>query len=226
MARVEALSIVDALAAELRQRVFSGDLTHSDALTEAEVARTYEVARPTAKAAIEKLVGEGLLQRSAHKTARVLQLGPGDVRDIYRTRAGLESQVLRELARNNVVPADAVAANSEIATLTDGAPLSVVEPDMRFHTSLVDAAGSPRTSRIFRTLVSEVRLCMVQVQGKHLLTTSSIVAEHRQILEALADGDGERAVAVLTGHLSRARERLAAALGGEPEPAAAPPDPA
>ena len=52
MARVEALSIVDALAAELRQRVFSGDLTHSDALTEAEVARTYEVARPTAKAAI------------------------------------------------------------------------------------------------------------------------------------------------------------------------------
>ncbi|NKU38647.1 FCD domain-containing protein, partial [Rhodococcus hoagii] len=116
--------------------------------------------------------------------------------------------------------------NSEIATLTDGAPLSVVEPDMRFHTSLVDAAGSPRTSRIFRTLVSEVRLCMVQVQGKHLLTTSSIVAEHRQILEALADGDGERAVAVLTGHLSRARERLAAALGGEAEPAAAPPDPA
>ncbi|WP_420881582.1 GntR family transcriptional regulator [Rhodococcus sp. (in: high G+C Gram-positive bacteria)] len=225
MGRVEALSIVDALAAELRQRVFAGDLTHAAALTETEIARAYEVARPTAKAAIEKLVGEGLLRRSAHKTARVLHLGPDDVRDIYRTRAGLESQVLRELARNRVVPPDAVTANAEIAALTDGAPLSVVEPDMRFHTSLVDAVGSPRTSRIFRTLVSEVRLCMVQVQGKHLLTTSSIVAEHQQILDALSAGDGGRAVAVLTEHLGRARERLAAVLGGESGPDAALPDP-
>lgn len=222
MGRVSALSIVDALAAELRQRVFSGDLTHADALTENEVARTYEVARPTAKAAIEKLVGEGLLQRGAHKTARVLHLGPDDVRDIYRTRAGLESQVLRALARTRTVPADAAAANTEIAALADSAPLSVVEPDMRFHTSLVDAVGSPRTSRIFRTLVSEVRLCMVQVQGKHLLTTSSIVAEHQQILDALGDGDGERAVAVLTDHLGRARDRLATVLDGSAGPTTSP----
>ncbi|QBJ96578.1 GntR family transcriptional regulator [Rhodococcus sp. ABRD24] len=223
--RVAALSIVDALAAELRQRVFAGDLTHADALTEAEVARTYEVARPTAKAAIEKLVGEGLLQRGTHKTARVLRLGPDDVRDIYRTRAALESQVLQQLAENRTVPAEAVAANAEIAALKDSAPLSIVEPDMRFHTSLVDAVGSPRTSRIFRTLVSEVRLCMVQVQGKHLLTTSSIAAEHQQILDAIGDGDGDRAVAILTGHLGRARERLAAVLGGESGREAALPEP-
>ncbi|CAM2961760.1 GntR family transcriptional regulator [Prescottella defluvii] len=216
--RVSALSIVDALAAELRQRVFAGDLTHADALTEAEIARTYEVARPTAKAAIEKLVGEGLLQRGAHKTARVLHLGPDDVRDIYRTRARLESQVLRELAATRTVPESAVAANAEIASLTDGAPLSVVDPDMRFHTALVDAIGSPRTSRIFRTLVAEVRLCMVQVQGKHLLTTSGIATEHGQILDAIGSGDADRAVATLTAHLGRARERLAAVLDGTSVP--------
>ena len=223
--RVSALSIVDALAAELRARVFAGDLTHADALTEAEIARTYEVARPTAKAAIEKLVGEGLLQRGTHKTARVLHLGPDDVRDVYRTRARLESQVLRELAASRTVPAPAVAANAEIAALTDGAPLSVVDPDMRFHTALVDAIGSPRTSRIFRTLVTEVRLCMVQVQGQHLLTTASIAAEHQQILDALGDGDGDRAVTVLTDHLGRARERLAAVLGGTPGHDAPPSEP-
>ncbi|CAM2812285.1 GntR family transcriptional regulator [Prescottella defluvii] len=222
--RVSALSIVDALATELRQRVFAGDLTPADALTEAEIARTYEVARPTAKAAIEKLVGEGLLQRGTHKTARVLHLGPDDVRDIYRTRAGLESQVLRELADTRTVPQEAVAANAEIAALTDDSPLSVVEPDMRFHTSLVDAIGSPRTSRIFRTIVTEVRLCMVQVQGKHLLATSNIAAEHQQILDALVNGDGAHAVDVLTHHLGRARERLAGVLGGESGPEATLPE--
>ncbi|WP_432793970.1 GntR family transcriptional regulator [Rhodococcus ruber] len=224
--RVEALSIVDALALELRRRVFAGELTHEDALTEAEVSRAYEVARPTAKAAIEKLVGEGLLQRSAHKTARVPHLGPEDVRDIYRTRAHLESVVLRTLAETRTVPAAASAANAEIAAMTEGDPLTVVDPDMRFHAALVDALGSPRTSRMFGSLVSEVRLCMVQVQGKQLLTTASIAAEHQQILDAVLSGDGEAAVEAITRHLGRARERLVAALGGSPGPEATLPEPA
>ncbi|MEZ7238648.1 GntR family transcriptional regulator [Rhodococcus sp. GXMU-t2271] len=224
--RVEALSIVDALALELRRRVFAGELTHEDALTEAEVSRAYEVARPTAKAAIEKLVGEGLLQRSAHKTARVPHLGPEDVRDIYRTRAHLESVVLRALAETRTAPAAAAAANAEIAAMTEADPLTVVEPDMRFHTALVDALGSPRTSRMFSSLVSEVRLCMVQVQGKQLLTTASIAAEHQQILDAVLAGDGEAAVEAITRHLGRARERLVAALGGSPGPEATLPEPA
>ncbi|MEE2056810.1 GntR family transcriptional regulator [Rhodococcus artemisiae] len=224
--RVRTLSIVDALTDELRGRLFSGELARDDTLTEAEVARVYEVARPTAKAAIEKLVGEGLLQRSAHKTARVPKLGPDDVRDIYNTRAHLESTALRYLAQGSFVPDSAVAANGEISAMTDSTPLSIVEPDMRFHTSLVDAMGSPRTSRMFGSLVSEVRLCMVQVQGQHLLTTASIAAEHRRILEAVASGNGELAVSILTDHLGRARERLAAALGGVPGPEADLPAPA
>ncbi|MFD6858612.1 GntR family transcriptional regulator [Rhodococcus sp. NPDC060086] len=224
--RIKALSIVDALTEELRRRLFSGELAQDDALTEAEVARAYEVARPTAKAAIEKLVGEGLLQRSAHKTARVPNLGPDDVRDIYRTRAHLESIALRHLARNAHLPDPAVAANGEISAMTDSTPLSIVEPDMRFHTALVDAMGSPRTSRMFGSLVSEVRLCMVQVQGQHLLTTQSIAAEHQQILDAVAAGDGDGAVTILSKHLGRARERLVAALGGTPGAEAELPEPA
>ncbi len=198
MARVEALSIVDALAAELRQRVFSGDLTHSDALTEAEVARTYEVARPTAKAAIEKLVGEGLLQRSAHKTARVLQRVPTTCATSTAPEPASSPRCSGNSPATTWFPRTRWprTARSRRSPTVPRYPSSNPTCGSTPHSS---TRRSPRTSRIFRTLVSEVRLCMVQVQGKHLLTTSSIVAEHRQILEALADGDGERAVAVLTG---------------------------
>ncbi|MFD7012543.1 FCD domain-containing protein, partial [Rhodococcus jostii] len=48
----------------------------------------------------------------------------------------------------------------------------------------------------------------------------SIAAEHQQILDAIAAGDGDAAAEILTSHLSRARERLAAALGGIPGPEA------
>lgn len=218
--RVTATSIVDAIANDLRSRLFAGDLTPDVALTETEVATSYDVARPTAKASIEKLVAEGLLVRGAHKTARVVDLGPTAVRDIYLARAYLESEVLRQLSRTRRVPMDAVQANRDIATLADDSPMAVVEPDMRFHTSLIDAISNERTSKMYRSLVSEVRLCMTRVQSLHLLDTALIHAEHAKILELIEAGDGDGVAHLLEEHLGRARERLVAAMGGEPGPEA------
>lgn len=216
----QAISIVDAVANDLRDRILGGGLTAGTALTEIEIAATYEVARPTAKAAIEKLVAEGLLARGTHKTARVTELGPDSVRDIYRARAYLESEILRRLAAIGTVPAGAVQANLDIAAAADGSAMDVVEPDMRFHTSLVDAVGNERISRMYRSLVSEVRLCMTRVQSLKLLDTGLIQAEHQRILELIAEGDGAGAALLLDEHLARARERLVAAIGGEAGPEA------
>lgn len=218
--RIAAVSIVEAIAADLRSRVFSGELGSGEALTETDVASTYEVARPTAKASIEKLVAEGLLDRGTHKTARVVDLGPESVRDIYLARAYLESEVLRRLASRRTVPAGAVQANKDIAAVKSGAPLDVVEPDMRFHTSLIDAVGNTRISKMYRSLVGEVRLCMSRVQSLHLLDTALIQAEHQRLLELIEEGRGEEAAGLLDVHLGRARERLVAAMGGEAGPEA------
>ena len=218
--RISAVSIVEAVASDLRGRIFSGELASSQALTETDVAGSYEVARPTAKAAIEKLVAEGLLVRGVHKTARVADLGPESVRDIYLARAYLESEVLRRLAASRTVPAGAVQANQEIAALKTGAPLDVVEPDMRFHSSLIDAVGNERISKMYSSLVAEVRLCMSRVQSLHLLDTALIQAEHQKLLELIEAGQGEEAALLLDQHLGRARERLVAAMGGEAGPEA------
>lgn len=218
--RVTATSIVDAIAIDLRVRLLAGELTPDVPLTETEVATSYDVARPTAKAAIEKLVAEGLLVRGLHKTAHVVRLGPDSVRDIYLARVYLESEVLRRLARARLVPEGAAQANRDIAAVGERSSMEVVEPDMRFHTSLIDAVGNERTSRMYRSLVSEVRLCMTRVQSLQLLTTALIHAEHQKLLELIEAGDGEAAAALLDVHLGRARERLVEAFGGEAGPEA------
>lgn len=217
--RVTATSIVDAIATDLRTRIHAGELTPDVSLTETEIATSYDVARPTAKAAIEKLVAEGLLVRGLHKTARVVVLGPDSVRDIYLARAYLESEVLRRLARTRTVPEGAAQANRDIAAVGDSA-MAIVEPDMRFHLSLIDALGSERTSKMYRSLVSEVRLCMTRVQSLHLLGTGLIQAEHAKLLELIGAGEGEAAARLLDEHLGRARERLVEAFGGVPGPEA------
>jgi DNA-binding GntR family transcriptional regulator len=223
MPRVAVVSVIDAVTDDLRRRVLSGELEPATPLAEVEVAESYDIARPTAKAAIENLVRERLLERSAHKTARVVRLSPEDARDIYRTRAVIEAEVLRSLAAEHRVPSSAREANAEIAALAEGSPREIVEPDMRFHRSLVDALGSERTSRIYESLASEVIFCMSQVQGASLLPGGTIVAEHERLLELIEAGDGEAAARLLGVHLGRARERLVERLGGVPGPEASAP---
>ncbi|MAL05331.1 MAG: GntR family transcriptional regulator [Microbacterium sp.] len=218
--RVAVVSVIDAVTDDLRTRVLSGELEPEAALAEVDVADTYEVARPTAKAAIENLVRERLLVRSAHKTARVVRLSPDDARDIYRTRAIIEAEALRALAQTRRVPDDARTANAEIAALADASPRDVVDPDMRFHRSLIDALGSERTSRVYASLASEVVFCMSQVQGASLLPTALIADEHERLLALIEAGEGDAAAALLREHLARARERLVERLGGEPGPEA------
>jgi DNA-binding GntR family transcriptional regulator len=213
-------SVIDAVVDDLKGQVLARELQPDQALTEAEVATRYDVARATAKAAIERLVNDKVLVRKNHKTARVVRLGPADVRDIYRTRAYLESEVLRRLAERRKVPDDARVANAEIETLWRQGTFDIVEPDMRFHTSLIDSLGSTRTSTAYGSLAFEVKLCMAQLQGSQRLSPEIIVAEHARMLEQIEQGDGDAVAALLDEHLARARELLAGQLGGEPGPEA------
>ncbi len=213
-------SVIDAVVEDLKEQVLSRDLGPGSPLTEAEVAARYDVARATAKAAIERLVAEKVLVRKNHKTARVVKLGPADVRDIYRTRAYLESEVLRRLAERRSVPIDARVANAEIDALWQQGTWDIVDPDMRFHTALIDSLGSARTSSVYGSLAFEVKLCMAQLQGSQRLSPLVIVAEHARIMDFIEAGDAENAAAMLDEHLARARELLAGALGGVAGPEA------
>ena len=213
-------SVIDAVVDDLKAQVLAHDLRPGMPLTEAEVAARYDVARATAKAAIERLVADKVLVRKNHKTARVVKLGPADVRDIYRTRAYLESEVLRRLAERREVPLEARVANAEIEALWRQGSWDSVDADMRFHTSLIDALGSARTSSVYGSLAFEVKLCMAQLQGSQRLSPEIIVDEHSRILDLIDAGDASGVAAMLDEHLARARELLAGALGGVPGPEA------
>lgn len=213
-------SVIDAVVDDLKAQVLAHDLRPGMPLTEAEVAARYDVARATAKAAIERLVADKVLVRKNHKTARVVKLGPADVRDIYRTRAYLESEVLRRLAERREVPLEARVANAEIEALWRQGSWDSVDADMRFHTSLIDALGSARTSSVYGSLAFEVKLCMAQLQGSQRLSPEIIVADHARILDLIEAGDAPGVAAMLDEHLARARELLAGSLGGVPGPEA------
>jgi DNA-binding GntR family transcriptional regulator len=205
---LRARSITDALADALREQILSGQVAGGTLLPEVEVATRYGVARPTAKAAIEKLVVEGLLRRDAHKTARVPRITVDDIDDLYYSREVIERDVMRTLAGRGQVPTEARAALRAIQEVGNLSTVEIVAPDVAFHTALVDALRLPRLSRLYGSLMGEMRLCMAQVQSYNLLSADVIAREHGDILAAIESGEPERAAESLTSHLERARIAL------------------
>lgn len=206
------MSVIESVTEDLRTRILQGELFPGQALGEVEIAARYDIARPTAKRAIENLVRERLLVRHAHQSARVVRLTADEASDIYRSREVIERAAVRHLAQCRTVPPTAIAAHAEIEALFAAAPREIVAPDLRFHSALVAELGSRRLRGMYESLVSEVTLCMTQVQDAALLPTELIISEHSDLLALIAAGDEEGAISLLAQHIGRARDRLAIKL--------------
>jgi len=202
-------SLVDAVTGALRERILTGEIPAGTLLTEQSVADQTGVARPTAKAALDRLTHAGLLRRGQSKTARVPLLDANDLRDLYFSRMFLERGVVQTLAIARLVPPAAVDALTRFQEAADRSSLTgIVEADIDFHVALVDALDSPRVTRMYDAVIGEAHLCMAQVQEHRLLSAAIIAGEHGRIVEAIAEGDSDAAGVLLTDHLERARDRL------------------
>jgi DNA-binding GntR family transcriptional regulator len=216
-------SVIDAVEAALRDQILDQEIPCGAAVREVEVARAFDVARPTAKAAIERLVLSGLLTRDVHRSARVLALSGADVSDLYLSRTILEAGIVRSLATRGGPPPRATATLEAMKALgADAPPKHYVEPDIEFHTALAAHVGSRRVSQMHAALMQQMQLCMAQVQVHHLLSPTIIVSEHERILAAISDGEPEEAARALEDHLTRARSLLVDFLLDESQASAAP----
>jgi DNA-binding GntR family transcriptional regulator len=216
MAMLETRSVIDALRFEMQGRILRGAIPAGTALAELSVAQMFDVARPTAKAAIEQLVQAGLLRRLRNKTARVPTISAEDVADLYLTRAVIESAAARMLAERGDVPRIAVAALERFrVAIANGDITELVEGDIGFHSGLVAAAGSARLRRLHELVIGEAHLCMAQSQVHRLLENQVILDEHSRILAMIDSRNVDLAASAMDAHISRARNHLLAYLKEE-----------
>jgi DNA-binding GntR family transcriptional regulator len=210
---VQTVSLIDAVCDAVRQSIISGDLGPGDPLTEQGVAEQFGVARTTAKAAVERLVAAGFLERSAHKTARVPVLTVDDVADLYETRIVLETDAVRRLAERREAPVDAEEAADDVIRHADAGNYErMASSDIAFHTALVDAAGVDRIARMHAVVMGETHLCMVQVQRSNPDDAGVSHAEHLAVLDAIRSGDSAAAQERMRAHLQRTRSEIVASL--------------
>ena len=213
------VSTVDAVADALRRRILEGDLSAGTRLKEAALVETHGVARHSIRAALQKLVHEGLLRHEFNRGVFVPAHTEDDIADLNVIRRAIESEGARIICSRRLPVDEIEHALSRLQALPADAPWSeLILVDLKIHSAIVAATGSRRMQRAYGELVSELLLALASIEERKAKRPRP--AAHRPFVRALADHDGERAVRLLRNHLSAAASDMTAAVrtSAEEEP--------
>lgn len=202
------------IARALRRAVSDGTFPPGAQMGEAALARSLGVSRGPLREAMQRLTQEGLLVSHRNRGLFVADLTPEEVEDMYLLRTTIETAALDRVLDLGLgeETADALdAAVDAMAALAD-APRSaaMVAADLDFHHALVEAASSPRLSRVHETVLVETSMCLHAMSGTYT-DAESRLAEHRAIAAAVRSGKAGPARTLLVEHMRDGHARVRAA---------------
>jgi DNA-binding GntR family transcriptional regulator len=205
-----ALQSTPALIADrLRSEILGGAFPPMTQLSEVELARALRVSRGPIREAMQRLIQEGLLRAERNRGVFVVELDRDDARDVYLARGAVE-RAAAAIVTQRADP-ETLAGLQEIvdrlAAAVGGDWSEVTDHDLHFHETLVAAAGSPRLARMFRTLIAETRLCLARLEPFYA-ENDDVVAEHREILDAIRAKDARKVDRLLRLHMDASAARL------------------
>lgn len=207
---ISSTSVADAAEAHLRRLLFSGALKAGQELRDTVLAKQLGIARPTARTAVLRLIAEGLLEREPGHSARVRSFTADDVRDIYSVRRLIEFDAVRQITTQSLSTEGIRVALTAFARAGDTWE-SGPDADTLFHTAVVAATRSPRLTRTFEGLASEMRLMIGLLRSRYSSLTE-LYDEHAGLLAALESGDTDRALTLWAEHISDAERYLLGSL--------------
>jgi GntR family transcriptional repressor for pyruvate dehydrogenase complex len=222
----ERTRLSDQLYGRVFEDIVSGRYAVGDRLpTETELAEAWGVSRPVVREALLRLRADGLVVShqglgtfvSTQPAPRIRTYARAqDVASYLRcqeVRIALESDAAR-LAALRRTDEQLVAIEHAHETFARGVREGrmVAEEDLAFHARIVEAAGNdvyPQVlATIHETLLGFMRLTLSLTRTASRQRGERVIDEHRAIVAAIRDGDGDLARAAMMLHLSQARRRL------------------
>ena len=200
-------TVVDAAAETLREQLLGGAFAPGQVLRDTALAEQFGIARPTLRAAVQALVANGLLVRTRGRSARVPEFSPADIADLYEARTVVELAAVDRIERSPVLLGLVVDAMRAFETADTNSWRAVVDADVAFHRSIVQAGGSPRLLAMFDTLATETRLA-IALQRSLYEDAEELVREHHSIVNALKRQRFDTARTKLRAHFETTIEAM------------------
>jgi DNA-binding GntR family transcriptional regulator len=190
----------------LRQRIITLELPPETTLSRADLTDTYDVSQTPIREALQRLKQDGLVRIYPQSKTVVTRIDIPQIHEAHFLRIALETEVARGLARG-IPPSAVTRARSIIrmqeAIADDLEQLKMFqELDELFHQTLFAALGRGGLHQLVRERsghLERVRRLHLPEKGR----IDSILSGHHAIIDAIARGDEEGAVAATRDHLSK-----------------------
>ena len=210
IAVLQAHSLPALVQRELERMILAGDLAAGAKLREAEVAAMLGVSRGPVREAFRALEESGLVRLEKNRGVFVRQISVDEADDIFELRAVLDEFAGRRAAQKATrVEADelqALAQRMEQA-VERGDVDGYHAANVAFHDRIVQLAGNPKLTTLYRRLVNELHLHRRAALGQAGILPVSM-REHRAIVEHIAARQPAAAGRALYDHAMASRERV------------------
>lgn len=209
----------------MHSRITRGDYAANEKLpAETELAQQFGVSRPVLRTALERLRTEGLIssRQGAGNFVRLGRESPlgfarvetiADIQRCYEFRLTIEVEGagLAALRRNDAILSEMSASLDLLADAT-GSRTHREDADFAFHVAVAGGSNNSYFVETLKALREHIHVGM-KLHGESLMSDGpsaleAVLAEHRAIAEAIADGDAGAARAAMRRHITHSQDRL------------------
>jgi DNA-binding GntR family transcriptional regulator len=210
-------NLVEQVRDALLDEIASGQLAPGDRIIQEQIAQALGVSRQPVQQALALLRNQGVLHDAPGRGLIVAPLDPAHVQHMYDMRAVIEGLACRRAAETNAEkaaklgPALIEAGRKAVAS---GAVAKMIAADMKFHEFIYGLSGNPLVAPALATHLTYTQ----RVMGEVLIRDEKprdIWNQHAEILDAIAQGDGERAETLARAHITQAAGFMVARLQGQ-----------
>ena len=205
-------SLHDEVAAQLRDRIFAGELLPGTFLDEAMLAEQLSISRTPLREALKVLTAEGLVRHEPRRGCFVNEVTEQDLDEIFPVLALLEGRCAREAAlhasdvdlQELEVLHDKLSRHAKARRIND-----YYAANFAIHEAIITLASNRWLALVIadlRKIVKLARLQQLHAPGR----LDQSLSEHLAVFAALKARDPEGAEAAMRTHLTRQREALRA----------------
>lgn len=207
-------SLHDTVVDRLRDLIVEGDLAPGTRVPERELTLRFGVSRTPLREALKVLASEGLVELLPNRGARVAEITPRDVEDMFEVMGALEG-LSGELACQRIGDDEIAAIRAlhyeMLAHHARGDLPAYFRVNQAIHEAILAAARNGALTQSYQTLAGRIRRARYRANLSPERWAEA-VAEHERILDALAKREGTTLAWLLRQHLKNKCEVVKAAL--------------
>jgi len=210
-------SLHDEIVNQVRDMIFAGEFVGGQRVPEKQLCEQLSVSRTPLREALKVLASEGLLVLLPNRGARIAQITPEDLDEIFPIMGALES-LAGEIASGRITDDEIdeiralhfqMSAHHKRRELNE-----YFKVNQAIHMKILEATNNKTLVTTYLSLAGRIRLARYRANFAQDRWDQAVV-EHEKILDVLSKRDASALAQILRTHLENTCQTVKTALGKE-----------